>query len=175
MSESVDHPSHYGGEDDPYEVIKVLRAWDLTLAKGFCWGNLIKYTARAGKKGSTVEDRRKAEWYATELVSIEAELAGGAATEQVPLPSWVQHQAEAENAWPDYDNPLTTKNESGRPYDWETVLGFQPPGTLYVDDLGFKHILAPDNSWWTRSRINGKWYWGEMHVPFTIQAKARMA
>lgn len=74
MAEAVDHPAHYGG-DTPYEVIKVLRAWDLNLAKGFCWGNLIKYSARAGKKGSGLEDRKKAAWYAAELVSIEEELA----------------------------------------------------------------------------------------------------
>jgi hypothetical protein len=75
VSDAINHPDHYGG-DEPYEVIKVLRAWDLELARGFCWGNLIKYTARAGKKGSAVEDRKKAQWYADELVSIEAELAG---------------------------------------------------------------------------------------------------
>lgn len=76
MTDTVDHPDHYGG-DEPYEVIKVLRAWDLELAKGFAWGNLIKYTARAGKKDKdAVSDRMKAEWYASELVSIEAELAG---------------------------------------------------------------------------------------------------
>lgn len=73
---NVDHPAHYGGEDDMYEVIKVLRAWDLEGARGFCWGNVIKYEARAHKKGHAVEDVMKAEWYATELVSIEAELAG---------------------------------------------------------------------------------------------------
>jgi hypothetical protein len=76
MSEEVvDHPAHYGG-NTPYEVIKVLRAWDLELAKGFCWGNVIKYTQRAGKKDGTVEDRRKANWYARELLSIESELVG---------------------------------------------------------------------------------------------------
>lgn len=74
MPEEVNHPDHYGG-DTPYEVIKVLRAWDLELAKGFCWGNLIKYTARAGQKGNALKDREKAAWYAAELVSIEAELA----------------------------------------------------------------------------------------------------
>jgi hypothetical protein len=73
--EVVDHPAHYGG-DTPYEVIKVLRAWDLELAKGFCWGNVIKYTQRAGKKDGTIEDRRKASWYARELLSIESELVG---------------------------------------------------------------------------------------------------
>lgn len=77
-AEHVNHPAHYGGEDNPYEVIKVLRQWDIHLARGFCWGSLIKYTARAGKKGSSVEDRRKAEWYASELVSVEAEIYGSA-------------------------------------------------------------------------------------------------
>ena len=25
----VNHPNHYGGEENPYEVIKVCEAWDL--------------------------------------------------------------------------------------------------------------------------------------------------
>ena len=36
--EHVNHPSHYGGENNPYEAIKVIEAWDL----GFCLGNTIK-------------------------------------------------------------------------------------------------------------------------------------
>lgn len=76
MSDDVNHPAHYGGEDDPYEVMKVLEAWDLELAKGFAWGNLIKYTARAGKKGGESADRQKAEWYAHRLVTITATLEG---------------------------------------------------------------------------------------------------
>ncbi len=74
MTDLVNHPDHYGGGDNPYEVIKVLRAWDLELAKGFCWGNVIKYTARAERKGN-LADYKKADWYAAELVSIEEELA----------------------------------------------------------------------------------------------------
>ncbi len=73
MTEEVDHPDHYGG-DTPYEVIKVLRAWNLEGAKWFCWGNVIKYAARAHKKGG-LKDYEKAAWYAGELASIEAELA----------------------------------------------------------------------------------------------------
>ena len=57
--ETVDHPSHYGGADNPYEAIKVIEAWDL----GFCLGNTVKYLSRAGKKGSRLEDLRKAAWY----------------------------------------------------------------------------------------------------------------
>jgi hypothetical protein len=44
--EQVKHPKHYGGENNPYEAIKVIEAWDL----GFCLGNVIKYISRAGKK-----------------------------------------------------------------------------------------------------------------------------
>jgi len=56
---SVDHPSHYGGEENPYEAIKVIEAWDL----GFNLGNAVKYVARAGKKGDRLEDLKKAQWY----------------------------------------------------------------------------------------------------------------
>lgn len=44
----VHHPSHYGSKDDPYECIKVMRAYGLD--KNFCLGNAFKYLVRAGKK-----------------------------------------------------------------------------------------------------------------------------
>lgn len=62
MAEAVDHPKHYGGAENPYEVIKVIEAWKL----GFDLGNAVKYIARAGKKGKkakTIEDLKKARWY----------------------------------------------------------------------------------------------------------------
>jgi hypothetical protein len=73
MADAVHHPAHYGGEDNPYEVIKVLEAW-LTPEelRGFCKGNAIKYVARAGKKGDAVEDIAKARWYVNWLVEHEA-------------------------------------------------------------------------------------------------------
>lgn len=59
MSDPVNHPPHYGGGDNVYEAIKVIEAWGL----GFCLGNTVKYISRAGKKGSRVEDLKKALWY----------------------------------------------------------------------------------------------------------------
>jgi succinate dehydrogenase/fumarate reductase cytochrome b subunit len=62
MANTVDHPPHYGGEGNPYEVIKVIEAWGL----GFHLGNAVKYIARAGSKGEEedeVTDLRKAVWY----------------------------------------------------------------------------------------------------------------
>lgn len=57
----VNHPQHYGGEDNVYEAIKVIEAWDL----GFHLGNTVKYISRAGKKGTDKElqDLKKALWY----------------------------------------------------------------------------------------------------------------
>lgn len=55
----VYHPSYYGGEDNPYEAIKVIEAWNL----GFNLGNTLKYISRAGKKDNAVEDLEKARWY----------------------------------------------------------------------------------------------------------------
>lgn len=59
--EMVNHPQHYGGNDNPYEAIKVIEAWDL----GFHLGNTVKYISRAGKKDSNKElqDLKKALWY----------------------------------------------------------------------------------------------------------------
>jgi hypothetical protein len=59
--EAVNHPSHYGGQDNTYEAIKVIEAWIL----GFNLGNSIKYIARAGKKSKEkeLEDLEKAAWY----------------------------------------------------------------------------------------------------------------
>ena len=59
MSDPVNHPPHYGGEDNPYEAIKVIEAWGL----GFHIGNVVKYLSRAGRKGDIVEDLKKARWY----------------------------------------------------------------------------------------------------------------
>ena len=69
--EPVNHPDHYGGKDNPYEVIKVLRAWNL----GFSLGNAIKYISRAGRKDpdKKIEDLRKAVWYIEEEIEHELE------------------------------------------------------------------------------------------------------
>lgn len=59
--ESVNHPPHYGGEDDPYEVIKVAEAWGFD--KDAYLFNVLKYIGRADKKGATLEDHKKARFY----------------------------------------------------------------------------------------------------------------
>jgi hypothetical protein len=61
VKEMVNHPSHYGGEDNPYEAIKVIEAWDLD--EDFYLGNVIKYISRAGKKDATIQELEKAKWY----------------------------------------------------------------------------------------------------------------
>lgn len=65
--DNVNHPGHYGGEDNPYEAIKVIEAWELD----FCLGNVVKYISRAGKKGEWkhLEDLKKAQWYLNREIS----------------------------------------------------------------------------------------------------------
>ena len=72
MIETVNHPAHYGGAENPYEAIKVIEAWEL----GFCLGNTVKYIARAGKKSKAtqLEDMKKARWYLDrEIANLEKE------------------------------------------------------------------------------------------------------
>ena len=48
MTEAVNHPKHYGGEDNPLEVIKIINHYGLN----FELGNVLKYVLRADKKGN---------------------------------------------------------------------------------------------------------------------------
>jgi hypothetical protein len=61
--EMVNHPTHYGGTDNPYEVIKVCEAWELD--RDAYLFNVVKYVARAGKKdpAKELEDLKKAVFY----------------------------------------------------------------------------------------------------------------
>ena len=61
--EMVNHPDHYGVEENVYEVVKVCEAWDLD--KDAYLFNVVKYVARAGKKdiNKEVEDLKKAMFY----------------------------------------------------------------------------------------------------------------
>ena len=65
MADQINHPPHYGGEDNPFESIKVVEAWGLN----FLLGNVIKYVSRAGKKGDILEDLKKARWYLDREIS----------------------------------------------------------------------------------------------------------
>jgi hypothetical protein len=72
--EAVNHPSHYGGKDNPHEVIKVLKSWmSREELIGFCKGQAIAYNARAKLKGSEFQDYAKAAWYQNYLVELTRE------------------------------------------------------------------------------------------------------
>lgn len=66
--EHVNHPQHYGGESNTYEVIKVIEALDMD----FHIGNTFKYIARAGKKGTDkeIQDLKKALWYLERKIEL---------------------------------------------------------------------------------------------------------
>lgn len=55
--DKVNHPAHYN--TGKIEVIDYIEDQDLN----FHLGNVIKYISRAGKKGDTLEDLKKAQWY----------------------------------------------------------------------------------------------------------------
>lgn len=56
--ESVDHPPHYV-DGRTHEPVDVILDWKLSYALG----NVVKYIARAGRKGDALEDLRKAKFY----------------------------------------------------------------------------------------------------------------
>ena len=70
ISEDVDHPTHYGGRDNPYETIKVADAlgWGLIGSKF----NALKYLMRGGNKGgeSELKDLEKCKWYIQHAIEL---------------------------------------------------------------------------------------------------------
>lgn len=63
---AVDHPSYYGGKDNPYEAIKIMDAFGW--GENFCRASALKYLVRAGEKDDTVQDLMKARWYIDHLI-----------------------------------------------------------------------------------------------------------
>jgi len=61
VDKNVFSPQHYGGNENPFEVYKVLEAWGMD--KDFYLGNVIKYVARHDRKENSLEDLKKALWY----------------------------------------------------------------------------------------------------------------
>lgn len=59
MKEYINHPQHYGGNENTYEAIKVIEHYELN----FHLGNTVKYILRAGKKDDRLQDLKKAMWY----------------------------------------------------------------------------------------------------------------
>ena len=53
------HASYYGGENNPYEAIKVINAWaeknKWDGQQGFTYGTALKYLSRAGQKKDNSE------------------------------------------------------------------------------------------------------------------------
>ena len=53
-------PAYYGGDNNPYEPIKIIEYYELN----FNMGNVVKYILRAGHKTpDKIEDLKKAIWY----------------------------------------------------------------------------------------------------------------
>lgn len=68
MSDQINHPEHYRQGD-----IECIDAIEAALTpeefRGYCKGNVIKYTWRERHKGRSVEDLRKSMWYIEKLVA----------------------------------------------------------------------------------------------------------
>lgn len=69
MAEQVNHPEHYGGEGSPFEVIKIIEAYNI----GFCDGNVLKYLLRWRNKDG-MQDLYKCRWYLDRFIKEQEEI-----------------------------------------------------------------------------------------------------
>jgi len=68
--ELVKHPDHYGGKDNPYEVIKIAEATGLD--QDAYLFNVLKYIVRSGKKDDNppLQDLKKALFYLDRRIKV---------------------------------------------------------------------------------------------------------
>tara|TARA_R110000737_G_scaffold87150_1_gene119889 strand:+ start:158 stop:406 length:249 start_codon:yes stop_codon:yes gene_type:complete len=64
--DEVENPSHYT-EGRNYEPVEVIEDWRLD----YHLGNALKYISRAGRKGSFIEDLKKAIYYLERRITKE--------------------------------------------------------------------------------------------------------
>lgn len=70
VDDPVNHPAHYQGAGG-LEAIDVIEAFlGLEGAYFYCRGNALKYELRAGAKGYTAQDHRKAAWYSERAATL---------------------------------------------------------------------------------------------------------
>lgn len=68
MTDNVNHPAHYtNGEIECIDAIR--SALTPEEFRGYCKGNILKYTWRERRKGHT-EDLQKARWYLERLIEV---------------------------------------------------------------------------------------------------------
>ena len=72
MLDLINNPPHYQ-MDHGLQSIDVIEG--LKIHKDFALGNCLKYLMRASKKGTYLEDLKKAEWYLRYLIELEDEVA----------------------------------------------------------------------------------------------------
>jgi len=68
-NDPINHPKHYTFGN--YEVIDVLMDW--FASDPLLW-QVGKYIARAGRKGSALEDLQKAAWYLQKRIEVEKDI-----------------------------------------------------------------------------------------------------
>ena len=133
IKKNVDHPSHYGGADNPYEAIKVLREWQLD-KDAYLW-NVGKYLSRAGHKdgNSQLQDLTKARWYLDYKIRLLEE-------QQKIAENVVDTLKKVPNEITDKLTTMPKKDSQGNFYDprlncWVNVCVYRP-------DDSFKEKLA---------------------------------
>lgn len=64
--DAIERPRHYlEGIDPAYEPIKIVEAWDLC----HHLATAVVYILRAGRKGTAIEDLKKARWYLSRRIT----------------------------------------------------------------------------------------------------------
>ena len=141
MTDSVNHPAHYGGVDNPYEVLKVAEAWGFH--KNAYLFNVLKYIGRPSK-GNYLEDLKKARFYLDrEIANLELEDLKKAAEKLPPEEATTEKRLRV---FKDSDDDEWRENPDGTftGWYWDTVdqiwCAYKASG---LHDIQLSEVEAP--------------------------------
>jgi hypothetical protein len=163
IKKNVEHPAHYGGADNPYEAIKVLREWQLD-EDAYLW-NVGKYLSRAGHKdgNSPLQDLMKARYYldykirlleeqqkvAESVVDTLKKIPDEANDKLTTMPDYIPRHAK-----PDYTDDLVFRPEIHAPNIETAVVPSVHNDTMSPNNKGVNKV--------DHSMLNSKVYADEV-------------
>ena len=116
-------PQHYGGEDNPFEPIKIIEYYGLD----FKLGNVLKYILRHDRKGAPLDDLRKARHYLDmkiKRMEMKIYLSGSISNDSGYMDKFVTYKRMLKILYPEATviSPVTDVNHSGHDQSWKSYM-----------------------------------------------------
>ena len=116
-------PQHYGGEDNPFEPIKIIEYYGLD----FKLGNVLKYILRYDRKDAPLQDLKKARHYLDmkiENIGTIIYLSGSISNDPKYIEKFAKYKSVVQRLYPESQIicPVTDVNHDYHDKSWKSYM-----------------------------------------------------